>query len=1041
MQTLYNSIFLSSLNQEIMAEIKETKDTKDDTTIARDQKKAAESLDEQYTLKDWANIERKLSDYLITVLKTISSYKINEGSFGQQHTICMTIGEKLYVANRHKLSVGKLGKLVFDNKINKADKKEKAMSKKDKIIFDNSNKKATNEFDSIIKTFSDKSLITNSGLENNIIVEIKGITFMYAACFMICNKTDYMKKSKLRDVYELITGIQRFIGLVTNLSCKSLSNPISTEFVSQTMIDDLKYWLDKLVLTFDFDGLKIHEVNPKLFVCSKYDSCMPTYNIKPRKNQKEMFDFITNYLDNEETKNNGFMMFLKAMTNSGKTTSSIWLANKIKHMRDKSGGQDTTQLLFCCNLRSVQDEVATICYNNNIKFARAFMRQNNGVATVRIVNHNTCKNDSERIVIICSPKIAAFLLKDKTQKYWLFLDEPTMGSDQKNSQSLINNIETLINMPKYTILSSATMPDESLIPNIVKHYKDQWPSSVVKTIYSNEIHIGCEVKTFKGEQVVPHLGCKTVEDLKLTVENIEKNPFLGRLYTHKIVPKLYFDVVEIIKDLPDMRNIFSNVDNISMEKMRILAIDILKKMVEYGNNSLIERVCSTSIDVTEKVEKQEEELMFEDELKEQQIASSENIDFSKLGTFMAYKFMNTNLVFTDSPVEFATKQFQSLLADLKTDGFSSSDHVFKKYERDLELHQKKVDRISVRVKNQDNASKEIQDMDKPILNFPDWAHINTLDHIRKYAKTHGRDINPQYIRSKYCLEMIPRDSRTINELMLLLMCGVGIYSLSDSNIDDIYRSQVMSMAATGQLAYLIADSSFSFGANYPISRVFIMDDFAENHSIDTIFQSLSRAGRVGHSWMAEAYVCDKTANMTIRYSRELNNGYGVIEARNMEEMFKTMMTKTKDDEIIKIQKETEKQDFIKKIEAERITDTKIISISEVTKKQNWAKDVDTFSNSKSSTQNQKPLFSSGSMADTSHSWRPKDSKPREEKKIDKPKPKYVPPHMRAGDSSDKEQDKPKEDKPKESVKTDDNSGWTTVKSSNYKRPSNGSWRR
>jgi replicative superfamily II helicase len=90
------------------------------------------------------------------------------------------------------------------------------------------------------------------------------------------------------------------------------------------------------------------------------------------------------------------------------------------------------------------------------------------------------------------------------------------------------------------------------------------------------------------------------------------------------------------------------------------------------------------------------------------------------------------------------------------------------------------------------------------------------------------------------------------------------------------------LASDGKLAYIISDDSISYGTNYPINRVIITKDFSDTHSINTIFQVLGRAGRIGKSWKAEAFI-DKTLEAKMqRFAKgETEN----IEIINMNKMY------------------------------------------------------------------------------------------------------------------------------------------------------------
>ena len=133
---------------------------------------------------------------------------------------------------------------------------------------------------------------------------------------------------------------------------------------------------------------------------------------------------------------------------------------------------------------------------------------------------------------------------------------------------------------------------------------------------------------------------------------------------------------------------------------------------------------------------------------------------------------------------------------------------------------------------------------KPVLKFPFKYQINTREHIRTYCNK-NTVIDKNAIRDEINMDEIP-DLPIEDDLILLLYCGVGIYC---GSLNSAYTSTILRLASENKLAYLVSDSSISYGTNYPINRVFIMDDLSSEHSINTIFQLMSRAGRVGKSWI------------------------------------------------------------------------------------------------------------------------------------------------------------------------------------------------
>jgi hypothetical protein len=128
-----------------------------------------------------------------------------------------------------------------------------------------------------------------------------------------------------------------------------------------------------------------------------------------------------------------------------------------------------------------------------------------------------------------------------------------------------------------------------------------------------------------------------------------------------------------------------------------------------------------------------------------------------------------------------------------------------------------------------------------------------------------------------------------DNILLLLFCGVGIYSPYNQFLCPIYNSAILEYASNGRLAYIVADNSISFGTNYPVSRIMIEKNFSDTYSIYTMFQLLGRAGRVGKSSTATAYVSNELASNIIefttnpdKYDIENNNICDMIELQENE---------------------------------------------------------------------------------------------------------------------------------------------------------------
>ncbi len=62
------------------------------------------------------------------------------------------------------------------------------------------------------------------------------------------------------------------------------------------------------------------------------------------------------------------------------------------------------------------------------------------------------------------------------------------------------------------------------------------------------------------------------------------------------------------------------------------------------------------------------------------------------------------------------------------------------------------------------------------------------------------------------------------------------------------------MASSNFLAFIITDESLCYGTNFPISNVILRDDLVKHLNMNEMFQLIGRAGRVGQSWTARAFL-------------------------------------------------------------------------------------------------------------------------------------------------------------------------------------------
>ncbi len=956
----------------------------ENTNILNSLKSGVENLNTKFDCDDWNQIEISVSQFEKDVLTCL---KDKQDATEQLYQV---IGETLYMVIRPLINTK--FKLIQINNTNKKttakeDKPKKqpkkgcksaqanTMSKAHEICKNNTIKMVNDNINLILNSFGKDKMTYEYGLMTNKILELRGISFMYMAWFVLeSHPEEYIKKSKITEIYELICSMQRFINTCTEYYGISLSNSLQQIVMSPTSIDDLTYWLDELKEKYVFNGITIYNNAPKLLIYSQYDDCIPSRGICIRPNQKSLLNTI------EQHYANGFLLFYNAFIGSGKTTlASVGISSYLETLKKNGKMKPHVQMIFCCNLPSVRKQVARNCWNSGIKFGIAsYIKATGGY---KITNHWGTTDDT-RSVIIASPEVTALILEEDSNKvtedrlkpmkerkyvtnnYWLFLDEPTVGADIYNSRYLNANTKVLCFMPQWTILSSATMPVPTKLNSLIAYHKNKFPDVHVDLLITKEITIGCNVMTYDSDIVVPHQKCKTKHELLECIRKIDEIPFLGRLYTYNVVHQLW----ENMKDNFDICNVpefFSDVDNLSSNTIKCICIELLNKLSE-SDDGIIKQICGQSC--------------LSDSLSDKQSNDKQRIQFEKIGTCDAIKYTGMTLMVSNEPVNVAKQCFTALLDDVSEYGiditrirnyisqYKSKLTMYEKNRKDL-AHSLDIDVDSeefnidqVRKSSQSQSKSQLKDQtgaltkeqystltknmngsnkdfdmsrklsmfeelatkkgcgidQRPVISFPMQFQVNTPQHWKRYGKDTAelKLVSTQFRQPLDIAEIMQNDYCIDDWIIFLLFCGVGIYSPFQIN-DDAYLKEVLRLSELGRLSYLISDMSICYGTNYPINRVIVFDDFASTYSINTLFQLMGRAGRVGQSWKADVFVHENTANKILEFVHDKDSNSGNIEAENITKTFDDMIIDVKRKHDMMVVKEKEKEEQIIRIALEK----------------------------------------------------------------------------------------------------------------------------
>ena len=792
-------------------------------------------------------------------------------------------------------------------------------------------------------------------------IEFMGIAFIYSAHKLI---TSSEGRANQTAGYELIVGIQRFIEIIEHYRGKNMINFSRPETyqmvyinsepnrVSYTLLDDLRRILTTMLGIYDFTGLNIQRYAPYLMIYCKYDQYLPISKVKPHMSQMQVIEYMKqrypmtfNYIPHYS------VLLLKSMVGSGKTTIATAMAKYLQTMKEQIGynrvsirspeiqSMENIQMIFCTGITAVKMQVAANMYYNGIPFAIGSI--DNDVANkYRITDSYLMRNTSreakhlKRTTIICGPLVAYLLLKEDRERidreyedlrrtdpeatkplsrYWLILDDPTVGADQEDAPTIQILTQIMLNLPLFTIFSSATMPDLDTIMMGTQSYEQYLRATYrdidVSKVYPQEVMIGCDVMTTSRNQFMPHDGCTTRQQLDRVIRSIHDNAFLGRLYTLNACYILYNKIrsmkPDIIADI-DLDTYFSNINNMTADKVRLMNMEILTRSMNNMTDAEIETLCQPSAST-----------------------ATQPYDYSKFGTTLAYRQPDQSLIATANPIQFSIEQFADLISDIKQAIPSIYDNI-EQYMVNIAESQQRIERAtesamralsrkastSAASRSENPRAKDPRDRDEGItiedridmiaddvggmangitFGFPLWGQINTRQHNDKYVAHVMADDYKH--RKPIGFEGFLDDIKEINvsdDLLILLFAGVGIYCPESPDVTDVYTNLVLYLASNGQLAYLITDDSICYGTNYPIARVFITDDLARDHSIQTIFQLMGRTGRIGQSYRAECIIDDNTI---VRLRDFINNPDSIeriTETRNMTNIMIQTITNIED---------------------------------------------------------------------------------------------------------------------------------------------------
>ena len=895
----------------------------------------------KFNASKWGLIEKPLSESDKLRNKIICDLGEQNASTYKAKSNLITIGEYNYIRLREELS-----KVLILPAIPKKEEKKQKINKKTQIILDNCQntlKKKVETLTSILKNNPEdkiyEDLMSNFNfIEMRLIIlmkiienytEIKSTTSIRNKIPLKLQKqTEQVNKSTPEKEEVLLAG-KKILYLLKKVKNEKtefndyFSKLFSVEGIEielcEQLILDLEYKINTLASEC---GIKLYDIanrRPKLIFDTKYDITIPQLSLRPYDTQVDLMNQVKNNITN------GFSILYKTLPGLGKTTMILGICKYIKK------SDLDIKVIFCCSdiLESVRVQVLRTMYNFGIKFGVGTGSTSINGSTYKITNSWNCPKDEDRELIVADYVSTFNILKEKKHDYLLFFDEPTVHTDNETYSLTLEYLSKILYyMPKYTILSSATLPQINELENILANYKANYPQGTISEIVSNKTLTGCVIKDFNNNVISPHSKCSNPEELKELIKKIKVFPLLGKFYTLPFLMNLNEFMKQFSKNI-DLEQIESFDQSSILENILIL----LERVCGLGESDFKNFL---NVEIKDVLEEQFDKTRLD--LKYDQVCPD------KFLTAHAYKYIGGCLIATDDPSEYAKKHFYPLVEKLKEKvGIRNINSNFEKYKKELKKFEEEIDLINKKFTQDSKIDEELEKImhRKPEFKFPEILEINTHLHIETFAK-YVKSYEKSVLKVPMTHDLIDiTDFNIDEELKFLLYMGVGLYS---KKLDAEYCNLVLDMLTDRQLAYVIADESFCYGANYQLSNVIISDDIGDSHSINTVLQLIGRTSRVGKSWSGKVYLDTNTCKRIIHFFNDPKDNSN--EGHNISKSFDSIvLTINKENELIK-QKEIEaeierlKEEELKKLAKEKEEELKKLAEEEkkariIAEKMSW----------------------------------------------------------------------------------------------------------
>lgn len=669
---------------------------------------------------------------------------------------------------------------------------------------------------------------------------------------------------------------KKFCPLDVIISLHKLDNMIESRCPSDEIQDakkDINCTIEKIVKKVGHTTLlKLAVDREELLSCPSF---MPPGRLQLYPEQREVAAIVA-----EAVKDPSLVRLVRYITppSGGKSSAAALFGAVVLRARDSfmpKGGTLGPVLVYACFSNAVRIEVSKTLIAASVPFGML----TSGVVSLSYKCSDGKKrlppmpeeaNIEERIrasltkaaacdrppaVFVCDLESARVLVSMPERNDPLVVDEPTAGIEAAAHMAILC-AKLMAVAPNCTILMSATVPDFSEMPLLVKLTKakyaramrrrrrsstveDKWGNlacdilctsvlewtvdddsdhDIFRTVYSKRLPVGLKALDSSGKLWCPHHACSSSEDLVEFLETLPGDSHLLRFYCASALA----DVVDEIKDSSKQTPPFEAKDLFSHDAIRAACVRLMRNYQEHLKINVI------SYD--------------QNELR--------TVDMTRA---LAHKFPGTTLVVTNDVESFYEDAMIPLLADTKTDTLrriirkmdtaeAAEDDRIKRTSSTSSSKQRK--KLKIEGNNVSDPEENEEVPPRTAIPWPSIAVLNSKEH-------HGRFAPSSAIQAKVkSMPDVPDEVVRGSAEALVESALSGVMLLNTRWSDTAFELSAIALADKSSPSLIIADTSMVYGVNLPIDRALVLTS-PGSLSLSEIRQFCGRAGRTGKALKAE----------------------------------------------------------------------------------------------------------------------------------------------------------------------------------------------